>query len=128
MVSDLGTTLVFKLQNCGFGPAVVCDRYFTVAGARFSIGPPSIDEVRALASQLLGNRMKYALPQHGLPGVNSALPAGGEFIIATIEFPNANPEVINSVMQTVGELAFVVRYESLYGERRELREIGRAHV
>jgi hypothetical protein len=112
--------LTFKIQNCGLGPAVVKDRYFTIAGARFSIGPPSIDEVPALAKRLFDGRLQYNLPQHGLPGIDSAIPAGGEFVIATLQFLEASLAALNDAAQADGALAFTVRYESMYGDEHEL--------
>jgi hypothetical protein len=114
--------LKFKMQNCGLGPAIVKGRYFTLAGARFSIGPPSIDEVPALAKRLFAGRLEYHLPQHGLPGIDSAIPAGGEFVIAVLEFPEASLAALNDVTRADGELAFTVHYESMYGDKHTFHQ------
>lgn len=116
VTTDGGTEISLVIRNCGIGPAIVKDRFFTVAGQRFVHEGDGAREVEALAAAALGQRFNYVLRQHGLPAVDSAIPPGGEQVIATVFFPNASSTMVDQIVETTVDAGFSVHYESLYRE------------
>lgn len=114
--SELGTEAKFRVSNCGVGPAIVKERFFTVNGQRFQTKAASSDQVLELAQHLFASRFQYSLLQHGLPGIEAAIPPGGEFVIARLLFPNANSSMVEAMLEQAGPVGFCIRYESLYEE------------
>lgn len=116
VITDGGTEISLVIRNCGIGPAIVKDRFFTVAGQRFVHEGDGSREVEALAVAALGQRFNYVLRQHGLPAVNSAIPPGGEQVIATVFLPNASSSTVDNLVEAIGNVKFLLPYESLYQE------------
>nr|WP_316640020.1 hypothetical protein [uncultured Roseateles sp.] len=114
--TEAGTEVTFKVSNCGIGPAIVKERFFSINDKRFQPGQTSGDEVRELAVAVLAQRFQYHLSQHSIPGIHTAIPQGGEYVIARILFPNANDGMVNSILKQSGKIDFCIRFESLYGE------------
>jgi hypothetical protein len=120
-INDGGLVEVtFSFENSGVGPAVIRDRYFLVDRERFA-PKPGEDEVQALVAKLVGDRMRHQLRQHGLPAVNAAFPEGRCQVIAKILFIGASIDTVKAFLQTLPEVRFRATYESLYGERFELK-------
>lgn len=115
-VTDLGTEVSYVVRNCGVGPAIVKDRFFTLAGQRFVHEGDGAQVVEALATAVLAHRFNYRLRQHGLPASDSAIPPGGEHTVAAILFPAACSSTTDDILEATSDVSFTLRYESLYGE------------
>lgn len=111
-----GCALRFTARNLGLGPAIVKERYFTNAKVRFQPTGHFSNEVREFLSSILGKKVQYTVRQFGLPGTGSALPSGGEHIIADVEFPTISFDKADVAAAHVGLAGFHMRYESIYGE------------
>lgn len=111
----------YSIKNLGLGPAVVRDRYFTKDGVRFS--PPDLktDEVPAFVAHALGERVQYKVQTFGLPGKDASIPANGEVVVVELLFPGANANQLKIIEEMAGDVAFHAKYESMYGEKFELR-------
>lgn len=118
-LDESGITLRFSIKNLGVGPAIVKEQSFKLNGDVFALKALGGDYVRDVAMQALGSRFSYVLRRHGLPGIESAIPPGGECIVAELEFPGANEQVMEALHEST-DVSFSLRYESLYGERRTL--------
>lgn len=113
-----GITLQFSIKNHGVGPAIVEEQHFKLNGdaiARVVGG----DYIRDVAVQVLGRKYNYVLRRHSLPGIGSAIPAGGECIVAELEFLGISEDVMDAVSKSTG-VSFSLRYKSLYGEQQTL--------
>lgn len=116
----IGTVYSFRVTNCGIGPALIVDRYFTVDGVRFPFDGHGADEVSALVSQVLARKYSYQLLEHGLPAINSALAPGETFNIARISVPILNSLMRDAVEAEIDRIDVVISYRSMYDERFEL--------
>ena len=115
--ANRGCELVFTLENCGVGPAIVVDRFFSVDGARYPAS--GHDAVEKLLSTVIGEALSYHLRQNGLPGVGSPIPAGRSYVVAHIFFPLSSIEVVDEFMDRA-DVGFQVHYECLYRRRFHL--------
>ncbi len=113
--------IAFAVRNLGLGPAVIRERYFSKDNTRFVPPMAQTDEVKAFVAHAFGQQqVHYALKQFGLPGKDAAIPGQGEVVIADIEFPALPFAQLDTIVLLAGDVAFHVKYESLYGERFEL--------
>lgn len=116
---ESGVTLQYSIKNFGVGPAIVKKQFFKLNGVVVEAKQSGGDYIRDIAAQALGNRFSYVLRRHGLPGVESAIPPGGECIVAELEFPRADEKVLDAVYAST-DVRFNMLYESLYGDRQIL--------
>lgn len=119
-ITEAGTEIALVVRNCGVGPAIVKERFFSVSGDRFSAASGLEDEVQQVVKAVLAQRSVYHLRQHGLPGVGTAIPPGGEHVVARIFFPDADGAKVDSIIEQAGKTSFCIRYESLYGQPDQL--------
>lgn len=76
----------------------------------------SSDEVEALVQTVFGKPLPCQLKQHGLPGIGTAMPQGGEHVIAKLFFQNHRSDTVDATFKKLPKVAFQINYESLYGE------------
>lgn len=119
ILNDHGVTLRFSVKNFGVGPAIIKRRLFKLNGSDLVPESQGGDYVRDVVTQALGRRFNYVLRRYGLPGIDSAIPPGGECVIAELEFLAADEQVMKLVHDST-DVSFTLQYESLYGERRTL--------
>jgi hypothetical protein len=115
-LGEHGCALRFTARNLGLGPAMVKERYFTSEGVKFEPNGHFSNEVREFLDVILGQKVQYQVRQFGLPGTAGALPAGGEHVIADVEFPTISFDNVEVAVAYVGKAGFRMRYESMYGE------------
>lgn len=108
--------ITYSVKNLGLGPAVIRERYFTKDGERFVSPGIPIDEVKAFVEHVFGQQVQYNLHTFGLPGKDAAIPSQGEVVVADIEFPTLGPDILPTLREIAGDIAFHVKYESMYGE------------
>lgn len=115
-----GAGVIYSVRNLGLGPAVVTDRYFTKDEIRFVPSGQSVDEVPDFLKYVINGKFNYDLKIYGLPGKNSAIPSQEEVVIADIVLPEHSLDQLADLEEVVGQIAFHIDYESLYGERFNL--------
>lgn len=115
---ETGIMLQFSIKNHGVGPAIVEGQYFKLNG---DVIPPIVggDYIRDIVEQFLGRKYNYVLRRHGLPGIGSAIPAGGECIVAELEFLGMREDVMDAIYKSI-KVTFHLSYKSLYGDRQTL--------
>lgn len=118
---DIGCEFHFSIDNCGIGPAMVVDRYLLVDGVRFEASGRSGDTVAELMKHVFQKRYAYELREHGFPGRKSVFAVNESFTLARIRFPTANGLILDAISQELDRIVFVVDYESMYGERFQLK-------
>lgn len=118
-LNQRGTVLCFSVKNSGIGPGIVKARRFATDG---KISAPSNDGdyVCDLVAKALGPSIRYVLRKHGLPGVGSAIPPGGHWIIAEIEFLGMDKQQVDQLEKTVN-VEFTLHYECIYGGQHILK-------
>lgn len=121
VVTDSGVCFTVSISNYGIGPAVIQDRYFLLGGAKYAPPDADADTVEELVRQVLQDKLPYRLLVHGLPGTKSAIPQGGNHVIAEIFFPEGHAGTIKTVRHYLHEVEFVVEYSSIYGEKFTFR-------
>lgn len=114
-----GTILCFSARNVGIGPGIVKAQSFTVAGRKFDPIEGG-DYVRDVVAEALGPSIPYVLREHGLLGVDSAIPPGGHWIIAEIEFVGMNKQQVDELEKQIN-VEFTLHYECIYGGRHILQ-------
>lgn len=118
IVSAAGVEMIFILENCGVGPALMKDRYFTVNGERVES-----DSAHALLDSIVGDRFNFFLKHSGLPGTEAPIPAGREQVLAHIVFPGASSTTADHYLESIKHIGLRIKYESLYGEEQTLDEV-----
>lgn len=114
-VASLNVT--YSLSNNGIGPAFVRECYFSLDGNHFKSPDPSQSEIDSLVKQLLPEGWNCTVVAQGLPGINSAIVAGKDMIIAELAVGNdalTDPQKLNQLLDRV---SFSVVYEDLYGKQ-----------
>ncbi len=126
--AEKGSRISFSVRNHGLGPAIVTARYFTKEGNRFH--PPGLktDEVADFLTYLFAKKIEYRLLQYGLPGQDSAIPAGTEIVVADVDFPAIPSVNFDTLNSTTRDVNFVVEYKSLYEETFKLNADGKGAV
>lgn len=120
-----GTTIAYILHNNGLGPAVIKDRYFSRNGVRFHPPADASGLLAAFMDTVLGTKIHYRLNSQGLPGVDSAIPSQGRFVIGELFFPSQSTDQVTVIEELAGEVHFDVTYESMYGDSYHLSSAGR---
>lgn len=115
--ADDGCTITYSLRNQGLGPAIVKDRYFSLGGEKFKTEGSVAFMVEECVRQLIGDKFKYRLLRHGLPGCNIPMPVMAEVVIAELFFPGMSDSQIDDMEATLPDLHFHVSFESMYGEK-----------
>lgn len=108
--------ITYSIKNLGLGPAVIRERYFTKDGERFVAPGIPIDEVKAFVEHVIGQQVQYHLHSFGLPGKDAAIPSQGEVVVIDIEFPTLGQDLLPTLRGMAGDIAFHIKYESMYGE------------
>lgn len=112
----------FSVRNLGLGPAIIKGRYLTKDDVKFEHLGLATDEVPAFLVHAYGQKIKYHLPQFGLPGVDSAIASGQEFIIAEVVFPSLPLTHLQAAVELAGDIGFHMLYESLYKQKFEMHQ------
>lgn len=120
--ADDGLTLRFLLKNTGIGPAIIQRWMFVIAGKPLT-GTRG-DVVEELASRCFGDKFKYCVRHHSLPGVGSIMPAGSEVCVAEVFFSNLKRSEEEKVDALIEPIVFRVTYESFYRQRFEFSTAG----
>ncbi|AOF87748.1 hypothetical protein BSY239_689 [Hydrogenophaga sp. RAC07] len=124
MTTEAGCVVTFTVKNLGLGPAIVRKRFFAVGGERFDVEPDDTDLVEMVASKSIGDKFAFRVLQSGTPGEGSALPSGGDFLIAELLFFGMDIKAAEKALRSLADLDFVVEYESMYEEPFTLRALG----
>jgi len=114
---DHSITLNFSIRNVGIGPAIIKNRICKCNGE--SIQVLSNGNVKIIIDRLLGDSVRYVVRHHGLPAIDSAIPAGNESVIASIQLlhtDDASLELAESLLT----LHVSFTYVSLYGDQSEV--------
>jgi len=119
-VDGTGTEMTLRIKNCGIGPAIVRERGFCIDGKPFEPPEAESDEVSAIFKFALGSKYPWQLRRQGLPGIGTAIPPGGEHVIASVHFNQYSRAMADAAVESAGDIYFFLKYESLYGERYEL--------
>lgn len=122
MSSQTGSGIAFSIKNLGLGPAIIRDRYLSKDDVKFEHAGLATDEVPAFLDHVFARKINYHLRQFGLPGVDSAIASGQEFIIAQIEFPTVPITHLQAVVELAGDIGFHMIYESLYEQKFEMHQ------
>jgi hypothetical protein len=112
--------IAYSVKNLGLGSAIVRDRYFTKDEERFIAPDLKTDEVEAFLRHVLGQKFQYNMKNYGLPGRDAAIASQTEIVIADIEFPTLTASSLADVETIAGNIAFHVKYESMYKEPFQL--------
>lgn len=112
-----GAEVILSVKNKGIGPALITDGYFTVHGQRFRPSQTQTDEVRKLVESVLGQNYRYEVKRWGLPGKGAAIHPQDETIVVQLSFPAMSHENLSAVIASLEHVAFILDYESLYGQR-----------
>ena len=121
-VGQTGSSITLSIKNLGLGPAIVTDRYLSRNGVKYKPQGLATDEVRDFIKEVFAHKILYVLRQFGLPGVDSAIASGQEFIIANIEFPELSFDHLQNAIEVAGDVGFHMHYESIYKQRFELHQ------
>lgn len=115
--AGVGCFVTFTVKNLGLGPAVIHKRFFSVMGERFDSAPEGVGLVDMVAAKAIGSRFEFRVLRSGMIGAGSALPSGGEFLIAELAFAGMSTSQADTALRSLTDLDFVVEYESMYRER-----------
>jgi hypothetical protein len=115
------TGISFSVRNLGLGPAIIRDRYLVKDGNRFVPADQKSDEVPAFVDHVFGKKVNYQLKEFGLPGKGAAIASQGEVVVASLEFLQVLAPVLTGIIESAGDVAFHIHYESMYGEKYELK-------
>lgn len=119
-----GAEVAFVLKNKGIGPAIITKRELALNGQLFTNSGPQSDLVLELVKNVLGSKYKYVLTKYGLPGIGNAILPAEEMVIAHIIFPQMPHDTLTKVLEESGEINLFVDYESLYGQKAQMRTDG----
>lgn len=113
-IDDAGAEITLLVRNCGVGPAIVKERGFWRDGKPFLADAD--DEVSAVLQHALASKYPWSLKKHGLPGIGTAIPPGGEHVIASVFFKKYTRQMADIALESGKDIFFRLRYQSLYEE------------
>ena len=116
-----GFEVISELSNKGLGPAVVVERYFSLAGSHFDVPADGASALDSLVSQLVPPEWNCRIVFQGLPGVGGAILPGDSMRIAHLRFDRFVYDHSDELERRMGQVAFTVGYEDLYGNRNIFR-------